>query len=118
MGEPRLRRVLRAGRRRALRPPVGRLPARRREPSAAAALGRANWETDVRPHLGAIRAPTLVLNRRGDPIGPPDAARYMAERIPGARFVELQGDDHVLWLGDLEAPCGEIEHFITGVHPW
>ncbi len=41
----------------------------------------------------------------------------MAELIPGARFVELQGDDHVLWLGDLEALCGEIEHFITGVRP-
>jgi class 3 adenylate cyclase len=86
-------------------------------PSAAAALGRANWEIDVRPLLGAIRAATLVLSRRGDPIGPPDAARYMAERIPVARFVELEGDDHVMWLGDVEALCGEIEHFITGVRP-
>jgi pimeloyl-ACP methyl ester carboxylesterase len=84
-------------------------------PSAAAALGRANWEIDVRPLLGSIRAPTLVLSRRGDPVGPPDAARYMAERIPRARFVELEGDDHVLWLGDIDALCGEIEHFITGV---
>ena len=86
-------------------------------PSAAAALGRANWEIDIRPLLDAIRAPTLVLSRRGDPIGPPDAARYMAERIPGARFVELEGGDHVMWLGDVEALCGEIEHFITGVRP-
>ena len=39
-------------------------------PSAAAALGRANWEIDIRPLLSAIRAPTLVLSRRGDPIGP------------------------------------------------
>ncbi len=87
------------------------------KPSAAAALGRANWEIDVRPLLGAIRAPTLVLSRRGDPIGPPEAARYMAGLIPGARFVELEGDDHVLWLGDIEALCGEIEHFLTGVRP-
>lgn len=86
-------------------------------PSAAAALGRANWEIDIRPLLSAIRAPTLVLSRRGDPIGPPDAARYMAEQIPGGRFVELEGDDHILWLGDVEALCGEIEHFITGIRP-
>jgi class 3 adenylate cyclase len=86
-------------------------------PSAAAALDRANWEIDVRPLLSAVRAPTLVLSRRGDPIGPPDAARYMAELIPDARFVELDGADHVMWLGDVEALCGEIEHFITGVRP-
>ena len=86
-------------------------------PSAAAALGRANWEIDIRPLLSAIRAPTLVLSRRGDPIGPPDAARYMAEQIPGGRFVELEGDDHILWLGDVEALCGEIEQFITGIRP-
>jgi DNA-binding SARP family transcriptional activator/pimeloyl-ACP methyl ester carboxylesterase len=84
-------------------------------PSAAAALGRANWEIDVRPLLGAIRAPTLVLSRRGDPIGPPEAARYMAGLIPGARFVELEGDDHVLWLGDIEALCAEIERFLLAV---
>ena len=86
-------------------------------PSAAAALGRANWKIDVRPLLGAIRVPTLVLCRSGDPIGPPAAARYMAELIPSARFVELEGDDHVMWLGDVEALCGKIEHFITGVRP-
>ena len=33
------------------------------------------------------------------------------------RFVELEGDDHILWLGDVEALCGEIEHFITGIRP-
>jgi pimeloyl-ACP methyl ester carboxylesterase len=84
-------------------------------PSAAAALGRANWEIDVRPLLSAIRVPTLVLSRGGDPIGPPDAARYMAELIPGARFVELQGDDHVMWLGDIEALGVEIERFLLEV---
>jgi class 3 adenylate cyclase len=86
-------------------------------PSAAAALSRANWEIDVRPLLNAIRVPTLVLSRQGDPIGPPDAARYLADLTPGARFVELEGGDHVMWLGDVEALCGEIEHFITGVRP-
>jgi hypothetical protein len=100
--------------RRAVRTPVGCVSAEA-SPTAAAALGRANWEIDVRPLLGSIRAPTPVLSRRGDPIGPPDAARYMAERIPRSRFVELDGDDHVLWLGDIDALCGEIEQFVTGV---
>lgn len=86
-------------------------------PAAAAALGRANWEIDIRPLLGAIRTPTLVLSRRGDPIGPPAAARYMTELVPRARFVELEGDDHVMWLGDVESLCGEVEHFITGARP-
>ena len=85
-------------------------------PSAAAALAKANSEIDVRPLLPAIRVPVLVLNRRGDPIGPPEAGRYMAERIHGARFVELVGD-HVMWLGDVESLCGEIEEFITGLRP-
>ncbi len=69
-----------------------------------------------RPLLPAVRVSTLVLNRRGDPIGPPEAGRYMAERIPGSRFVELVGD-HVMWLGDVASLCGEIEEFITGLRP-
>lgn len=85
-------------------------------PSTAAALAKANSEIDIRPLLSAVRVPTLVLNRRGDPIGPPEAGRYMAERIPGSRFVELVGD-HVMWLGDVASLCGEIEEFITGLRP-
>lgn len=85
-------------------------------PSAGAALAKANSEIDIRPLLPAIRVPTLVLSRRGDPIGPPEAGRYMADRIPGARFVELVGD-HVMWLGDVESLCGQIEEFITGLRP-
>jgi class 3 adenylate cyclase len=86
-------------------------------PSAAAALARANWEIVVRPLLPSIRVPVLVLSRRGDLVASAEAARDMAKRIPGARFVELEGDDHVLWLGDVEALCGEIEHFISGIRP-
>ena len=86
-------------------------------PSAAAALGAC--ELGDRHPTTAQRdsCPELVLSRRGDLIAPPDAARYMAKQIPGGRFVELEGDDHILWLGDVEALCGEIEHFITGIRP-
>jgi class 3 adenylate cyclase len=86
-------------------------------PSAAAALIVANHQIDVRPLLGSIGVPTLVLSRTGDPIGPPEAARYMAERIPAARFVELGGGQHLIWLGDVDELGTEIEAFVTGVRP-
>jgi DNA-binding SARP family transcriptional activator/pimeloyl-ACP methyl ester carboxylesterase len=82
-------------------------------PSAAAALSRANLTTDVRTLLPRVSVPTLVLSRGGDPIGPPEAARYLAERIPGSRFVVLEGEDHVMWVGDIEPLCAEIERFVT-----
>jgi class 3 adenylate cyclase len=61
--------------------------------------------------------PTLVLSRRDDPLGPEPTGRYLAERIPGARFIALEGDEHQPWLGDAEAWCAEIEHFVTGIRP-
>ena len=54
-----------------------------------------NKEIDVRHVLSAIRVPTLVLHRTGDTVVPVEGARYMAERIPGARFVEVPGADHL-----------------------
>jgi class 3 adenylate cyclase len=86
-------------------------------PTAAASLILANHQIDIRPLLGSVGVPTLVLSRTGDPIGPPEAARYMAERIPGARFVELSGSEHLIWLGDVDELGTEIEAFVTGVRP-
>lgn len=86
-------------------------------PAAAAALIVANHQIDVRPLLGSIRVPTLVLSRAGDEIGPPEAAQYMAERIPGAGFVELSGGQHLIWLGDIDELGTEVEAFVTGVRP-
>jgi len=83
-------------------------------PSAAAATFASHSLLDVRPLLGTLRLPVLVLHRHGDRMVASDAARYMAERIPGARFVEFPGEDHVLWAGDIEPICNEIERFITG----
>ena len=82
-------------------------------PSMAAAIGDANNLIDIRGLLPDVCVPTLVLCRHGDPIGPPAAGRYMADRIRGAEFVELEGDDHVIWVGDTEAVCCEIEKFVT-----
>jgi hypothetical protein len=86
-------------------------------PTAAAALAKSNALIDTRPLLPSIHVPALVLSRRDDPVGPGPTGRYLAERIPGARFVELARDEHLPWLGDPEAQSAEIEHFVTGVRP-
>jgi pimeloyl-ACP methyl ester carboxylesterase len=86
-------------------------------PAAAVALAKSNALIDTRELLPSIRVPTLVLSRRDDPVGPEPTGRYLAERIPGARFIALEGDEHQPWLGDAEAWCAEIEHFVTGIRP-
>jgi len=83
-------------------------------PGASAALQRMTFATDVRSVLPTIRVPTLILHRTGDRFVPVQHGRYMAERIPGARFIELPGSDHVPFLGDSEAMLGEIQEFLTG----
>jgi pimeloyl-ACP methyl ester carboxylesterase len=79
-------------------------------PEAMRALGA----IDVRDLLGRVRAPTLVLHRTGDRFFDPQHGRYVAARIPGARLVELPGDDSLPFLGDVDALVGEIEEFLTG----
>jgi class 3 adenylate cyclase len=86
-------------------------------PRAILELMRANYEIDVRHLLSSIRAPTLILHRVGDRTVPIAAGRYLAEHIPGAKFVELPGDDHMLQAYDqhvLDVLIDEIEEFITG----
>jgi pimeloyl-ACP methyl ester carboxylesterase len=84
-------------------------------PGAAIAILRMNMEIDVRHVLPAIRVPTLILHRTGDRLTPVAQARYMAERIPGAKLVELPGADHSPHAGDSDAIAAEIEEFLTGV---
>jgi pimeloyl-ACP methyl ester carboxylesterase/DNA-binding CsgD family transcriptional regulator len=86
-------------------------------PGAALALARMNTEIDIRPVLPAIRVPTLILHRTGDLDIDVNGARFMAERIPGARYVELPGDDHLAFAGDQDAILDEIQQFLTGVRP-
>jgi class 3 adenylate cyclase len=71
--------------------------------------------TDVRPAVESIQAPTLLLRRRGDRHVTGGHARYLAERIPQARLVELDGDDDIWFAGDADAVLDEIESFVTGV---
>jgi pimeloyl-ACP methyl ester carboxylesterase len=86
-------------------------------PSAAAAYERMNAEIDIRPILGAIKVPTLVMNRTGDPVAACDAARDMAGRISGAHFVEFPGDTHSIMSIAPEKVLAEIQAFITGARP-
>jgi class 3 adenylate cyclase len=83
-------------------------------PAMIAAVVGALKEIDVTRVLPVIGVPTLVLHRVGDPVVPVEGARYTAEHVPGARLVELAGDDHVPWLGDADALLDEVEQFLTG----
>ena len=83
-------------------------------PGAAAALLRMNSQIDTRHILPTIRVPTLVLARTGDRDVTVDEGRWIASQIPAARFVELSGDEHLLWAGDQDGLLAEIEEFLTG----
>jgi pimeloyl-ACP methyl ester carboxylesterase len=84
-------------------------------PGANRTLQQMNAEMDVRHVLPAIRVPTLILHSAGDRLFPAAAGRFMAEQIPGAKFVELPGGDHLAWGEDGDAIVDEIEEFLTGV---
>jgi class 3 adenylate cyclase len=84
-------------------------------PGARLALARMNMDIDVRHVLPAIRVPTLVLNRVGDSPDVVGGSSYLAERIPGARHVELPGVDHAVFAGDPEAYLVEIEQFLSEI---
>ena len=72
-------------------------------------------DIDVRAVLPTIDVPTLVLHRRGDRAVNYQASKWMASQIPGARYVELDGIDHMAFAGDTDALVDEVEEFLTGV---
>lgn len=84
-------------------------------PSAVVAFTRMNHQIDVRHVLPTIRVPTLVLHPAGDQTVKVELGRYMAERIPGARFIELDGVDHIPFCDTGEAVLREIEQFLRGL---
>jgi class 3 adenylate cyclase/alpha-beta hydrolase superfamily lysophospholipase len=83
-------------------------------PAMARGLVEATMRADVTAVLRTIQAPTLVLHRSGD-VFPLGGGRHLAEEIPGARLVELEGEDHAFWFGDIEPILAEVEEFLTGV---
>ncbi len=71
-------------------------------------------DIDVRAILPSVEVPTLVLHRRGDKAVNRRAAEWMAGQIPGAKYVELPGNDHLMYVGDTDAIIDEVEEFLTG----
>ena len=84
-------------------------------PGAALALTEMNAAIDVRKVLPTIRVPTLVIHRTGDECLKIDEGRYVARHIPGAKLIELPGNDHLPFVGDQETMLEEVEEFLTGV---
>ncbi len=85
-------------------------------PDQLAAMMRSAWMEDVRALLPALYVPTLVLHRLGNRFIDVGAGWYLAEHIPGAKFVELPGEDHLFFVGDTDALLDEVEEFLTGGH--
>jgi class 3 adenylate cyclase len=71
-------------------------------------------EIDARHVLPSVRVPTLIVQREDDLLVPVLSARYIADGIPGAKYVELPGEDHMPWVGDVDAILDEVEEFVTG----
>jgi class 3 adenylate cyclase len=97
-----------------LRSWLARLERLSSSPGELRRAARSLTDFDVRADLGELRVPTLILHRMGDRLIDVRHSRYMAERIPGARYVELEGVDNLPSVGDAPALLGEIEEFLTG----
>ncbi len=82
-------------------------------PGAAVALSRMNRLIDVRPLLGKLDVPTIVVHRTGDRATPIEVGRFLAASIPGAVLAELTGDDHLPWLGDVDSVVDSVRSFLT-----
>ena len=85
-------------------------------PGMARASFEAAFRLDVRPILPTITAPTLVIHAREDPVVPVQGGRYLADHIPGARYLEVDGADHAPLLTEPDKILTEIEEFLTGSH--
>lgn len=83
-------------------------------PGAARALVEMNSRVDVRDTLAAVQAPTLVLHRRDDVDSSVEEGRYLAQRIPGARFIELEGSDHFVAVNP-DQILDPVEVFVRSV---
>ncbi len=84
-------------------------------PGMARATLEAAFRIDVRPILPTITVPTLVIHAR-DEVVPVQEGRYLADHIPGARLLEVEGRDHVPWFTDPDRILNGIEEFLTGSH--
>ena len=84
-------------------------------PGNMLAFLRLHRDVDIRHVLPAIHVPALVLHRTDDVYREVGHGRYLAAHIPGAKYVELPGPDHLAYVGDQDAVLDEVEEFLTGV---
>jgi class 3 adenylate cyclase len=83
-------------------------------PSMGVATLEALMRIDVRDILSSIQVPTLLLHRSEDRAIRVEGSRLMADQIPNAKYVELEGEDHLWFLGDVDAIFDELQEFLTG----
>lgn len=84
-------------------------------PREAVAASRWLYDIDIREVLPTIQVPTAVIQRIDDRWSMHiDEAKYIANRIPNAKLIELPGNDHIPWWGDQKRLVAEIEQFLTG----
>jgi pimeloyl-ACP methyl ester carboxylesterase len=95
---------------------IGRRGRAALSPRGARDLILMNSKADIRDALALVQAPTLVLHRTGDRDSKVEEGRFIAERIPGAKFVELVGDDHMPHMNP-DQILDEVEEFLTGTKP-
>src|SRR5262249_6310420 len=86
----------------------------RASPAAAIGVTQMRAEVGVRSALPDIRVPAPVIHGRVDACLPVGGGRYIASRIPGVKYVELEGKDHLPFVGDQDEILDEIEEFLTG----
>ena len=83
-------------------------------PTTVHALTRMNYEIDVRHVLPSIRVPTLLLHPARDRAVSVECSRYMAQRIPGAKLIEIDSDDHLSFLTRPNEVPDLVQEFLTG----
>jgi class 3 adenylate cyclase len=86
-------------------------------PGSAKAMVGMLFDSDVRHVLPAIQAPTLILHHANGPRIQPAQGRYIADRIAGARYIEVPGAENYMWAGNTTALVAEIQEFLTGARP-
>jgi class 3 adenylate cyclase len=86
-------------------------------PGTGQAMLKMLYDGDVRAVLPAIRVPTLVIAHSQSARIPIEHSRYVADHIPGARYVELPGNENLPWAGDQQRLLAEMQEFVTGVRP-
>ena len=71
-------------------------------------------EMDVRAVLPTVRVPTLVVQHADDPLITPTMGKYVADHVPGAKYVELPGRNLYHFVEPWRSSFQEIAEFLTG----